>query len=387
MPTINGARPPLRLGPRGRRVFDVVLVLLLLAAAGATYSDGRLATALSVAQSLPLFARRSRPFAVFVAVAALSALQVVVLDRSIVGQLAFPIAIYSAARFGKVWQGRTALAVGLCAAVVASIDWDSTQIVGAIVALAAIVFAAWASGNNGRTRQVYLESLVERGEQMAAESAQRARLAAAQERTRIAREMHDVVAHGMSVMVVQADGARYASAADPELAVTTLAAIARTGRESLTEMRRLLGLLRGDDGAAELVPQPRLADLVPLVEQNREAGLTVELLPIEGSPPTPVDAATVPEGVQLTVYRVVQESLTNVRKHAGVNARATIVVSVDPSAVEVRVRDDGRGAAAPGGPGGFGLLGMRERVAVHDGRLDAGPAPGGGWLVQARIPL
>jgi signal transduction histidine kinase len=189
--------------------------------------------------------------------------------------------------------------------------------------------------------------------------------------------MHDVVAHGLSVMVVQADGARYAAAKDPDVAVGTLETISTTGREALTEMRRLLGLLR--DGDTGVAPQPGLDDVRHLVAEARAAGTRVDA-------DLPTTSPEVPDGVGLAAYRIVQESLTNVRKHAGPGATVALRVSVD-RAVEVEVRDDGRGAAAGSDGRGLGLTGMRERAAVHGGTLEAGPAPGGGFAVSARLPL
>jgi signal transduction histidine kinase len=202
-------------------------------------------------------------------------------------------------------------------------------------------------------------------------------LAARDERARIAREMHDVVAHGLSVIVVQADGARYAAEKDPDVAVGTLETIASTGRESLTEMRRLLGLLR--DGDTGVAPQPGLADVRHLVDEARALGTRVEAdLPDPGP--------EVPDGIGLAAFRIVQEALTNVRKHAGPGATVRVGVAVGPD-VRVEVRDDGRGAAAPADGRGLGLVGMRERATVHGGTLEAGPAPGGGFTVSARLPL
>jgi signal transduction histidine kinase len=179
------------------------------------------------------------------------------------------------------------------------------------------------------------------------------------------------------VIVVQADGARYAAAKDPDVAVGTLETISAAGREALTEMRRLLGLLReGDTG---VVPQPGLDDVRHLVDEARAAGTRV-------TADLPEPAPAVPDGVGLAAYRIVQEALTNVRKHAGPDARVAVRVAVD-RAVTVEVRDDGRGAAAHADGRGLGLVGMRERAAVHGGTLEAGPAPGGGFAVSARLPL
>jgi signal transduction histidine kinase len=226
----------------------------------------------------------------------------------------------------------------------------------------------------------------------------------AEERGRIARELHDVVAHSVSVMVVQAGAARRTMAASPDQATTALGQIESTGRQALVELRRLLGLLRdGDrgDGAA-LTPQPGLEHLESLAAAAREAGLPVEVT-VEGEP------RPLPAGVDLSAYRIVQEALTNSLKHAG-PARARVRVCYGREALEVQVTDDGRGersAARAGeglvvvtiGPdgvlelpgrrdgGGHGLIGMRERVALFGGTLEAGADPGGGYRVAARLPL
>ncbi len=245
------------------------------------------------------------------------------------------------------------------------------------VTIGAIVTAAWALGWAAQSRERYVASLVARAEQAERMAEREVELAARDERSRIAREMHDVVAHGLSVIVVQADGARYAAAKDPDVAVGTLETISATGREALTEMRRLLGLLReGDTGVA---PQPGLDDVRHLVDEARAAGMRV-------AADLPEPAPDVPDGVGLAAYRIVQEALTNVRKHAGPDAAVDVRVAVDRG-VAIDVRDDGRGAAARAEGRGLGLVGMRERAAVHGGTLEAGPAPGGGFAVSARLPL
>ena len=386
---------PWRLGPRGTRVFDVLLVSALVLPAfpfAFLVEQSLYPLGLSLLQIVPLFWRRRHPVAVFAVVAGASVLQAVTYDMPVWGQVAFPVALYAVARFASRRAGLICLLVGLCGAVVASWVWTSAQfaayppgleyidydmgledLLPYLLSITAIVLAAWALGSQGRIRRAYEQSLVDRGRQLALEAEQRAVLAATEQRTRIAREMHDVVAHGLSVMIVQADGARYAAAKDPDVAVRTLETVAAVGREGLTEMRRLLGLLRGSEDPA-LAPQPRLADLTSLVAVDDRVDLDL---------PDPLPDG--PDGVALTVFRLVQESLTNVRKHAGPNARATVRLRTGLDAVEVEVVDDGHGASA-GGSGGLGLLGMRERVEVHDGTLDVGPAPGGGWAVRARIP-
>lgn len=378
---------PWRLGPRGRRWFDVLLVAgLLLLVMGHVVAGQVPSVAFSVAELVPLLWRRRHAWPVFLAVAALSAAQAAVVAEPTVGQLAFPVAVYSVARWCPRWQGVTALMVGYAGAAVASTRWligfgagdlTASNLAPYGVTISAIVTAAWALGFAAQSREKYVASLVARAEQAERIAEREVELAARDERSRIAREMHDVVAHGLSVIVIQADGARYAAAKDPGVAVGTLETISTTGREALTEMRRLLGLLR--DGDTGVAPQPGLDDVRHLVDEARAAGTRVEA----DLPSAPVD---VPDGVGLAAYRIVQEALTNVRKHAGPGATASVRVAVGRQ-VEVEVRDDGRGAAAPSDGHGLGLVGMRERAAVHGGTLRAGPAPGGGFAVSARLPL
>ncbi|MEV7429768.1 sensor histidine kinase [Nocardioides sp. NPDC092400] len=386
-------RPPRRLGPRGRRWFDRLLVLGLLAPLALAAFGGDLAfLLLSAAAIVPLLWRRSHPVAVFWAVTAVHVLQVLAVDEPVLGQVAWPVAVYSVARHAPARHGWAALAVSALAAVTASLDWGGTgtdtqwsTVVANTMFLGAIAATAWALGTLGRTRQAYVDALVERSARVEREAAQQVALAGADERARIAREMHDVVAHGLSVIVVQADGARYAARTDPEVAARTLETVASTGREALTEMRRMLGLLRAEDdgGTPALRPQPGLADLDALVAEARTAGARVEAR-------LPDPAAVVPDGVGLTAYRVVQEALTNVRKHAGPDVAVRIEVAVTGSAggraVEVLVEDDGRGAAAADDGRGLGLLGMRERVGAHGGSVEAHARTGGGFSVSARIP-
>lgn len=372
-----------RLGPRGQRCFDALLAgtIVLLTLSAPLSGVGTVGTIAAFGQAVPLFWRRHHPDAVFAVVAVASALQALTVETPLVSQLAFPVAVYSVARFSSLVRGLVAMGVGLCAAVVSAVVWirgfDGEVTGGNVLAYAittgTIVVTAWALGALARTRRAYVDALVERGERLEREAAQQVALAASDERARIAREMHDVVAHGLSMIVVQADGARYAARRDPEVATTALEAIAATGRESLTEMRRMLGLLRSGEGT-ELRPQPGLADLAGLV-----VGEDVEAV-------LPDPATPVPDGTALTAYRVVQEALTNVRRHAGPGARVQVRVSVADE-VAVLVEDDGRGAAAANDGHGLGLAGMRERVAVHGGTVEAGPRAGGGWRVAARIPL
>ncbi|MEJ5915244.1 sensor histidine kinase [Pseudokineococcus sp. 1T1Z-3] len=242
-----------------------------------------------------------------------------------------------------------------------------------------LVVAAWSIGHLTRVRASHERALAERARLLEAERDQQAVIATAAERARIAREMHDVVAHSLSVVVAQADGGRYAARADPAAAVRALETIAGTGRQALGDMRGLLGVLRQDE-AARRTPQPGSGDVESLVAEVRAAGLDVRLEETGARRPLPPSPG-------LAVFRITQEALTNVLKHAGPQARALVRLRWLADAVEVDVLDDGRGAAAtPGHPGGQGLVGMRERAALVGGRVEAGPMPGGGWRVRALLP-
>ena len=242
----------------------------------------------------------------------------------------------------------------------------------------------------GRLRHARLETRRAREERfarLAVEREQELRLAAQAERARIAREMHDIVAHSLTVMVAQADGGRYAGAAEPAAATRALETIGETGRAALADMRRLLGVLRDDSDDEEpesspstLTPQPASGDLESLVEQVHASGLRVSLVRM-GTP------RTLPPGLGLTAYRICQEALTNVMKHSGPDPTVTVLVQWQPTSLGLEISDDGRGASADAEEGGHGLLGMRERAMMLGGTLTAGPRPGGGYRVRAQLPL
>ena len=240
---------------------------------------------------------------------------------------------------------------------------------------------AWLIGDNLRVRRAYMRELEERAIQLEREKEEQAALAVAQERGRIARELHDVVAHHVSVMVVQAAAAKRVAESDPAAAQEALTAVENAGRTALAEMRRMLEVLRAQE--AGLGPQPGLAELDRLITQVRDAGLPVELTH-EGDP------CCLPAGMDLAAYRIVQEALTNTVKHGG-KATAKVTIRHSPEALEIEVVDDGRGAAAPllagSTRGGHGLIGMRERVALFGGELRVGPVLPGGYRVYARLPI
>lgn len=215
----------------------------------------------------------------------------------------------------------------------------------------------------------------------AAESTAAAKaLAASEERARIAREMHDVVAHTLSVVVAQADGGRFASRQDPHAASRTLETIAEVSRSALTEMRALLGVLRTHDGDAELGPQPSIGDIPALVATARQGGLEVSYVTTGTPRPLPI-------GAGLALYRIAQEGLTNVRRHAGPNPKTYLQLTWGEDDVTLTVSDDGRGAAAADDGTGAGIEGMRQRATVFGGTLSAGPKAGGGFVLRARLPL
>ena len=252
------------------------------------------------------------------------------------------------------------------------------QVLGGGALFGGTSLLAWVLGDSMRYRRGYYAALEDRAARLEAERDAQAKVAAAAERARIARELHDVIAHHVSVMVVQADGARYALRSDPRTTETALAAIAGTGRQALTEMRRLLGVLRTAGDQAALAPVPGLGELRELLDQARGAGLAVTYT-LSGTP------RELPEGAELAAYRVVQESLTNTRKHAGLAASAAVTLRYEPDGLSVEVTDDGMATAAGDG-GGHGLAGMRERIEMYGGTVEAGPQAGGGFRVLARLP-
>ncbi|SEF28292.1 Signal transduction histidine kinase [Amycolatopsis pretoriensis] len=294
----------------------------------------------------------------------------------------YSVVVYAGRRQGLIFVG----AVVVSSAVQLALDQAEDELVLAIVFLAFGIALCWTLGEFVGARRAYDVEVEARLHLLETERDQATRIAVAEERGRIARELHDVVAHAVSVMVVQADGASYAIESNPELAQRALQTISETGRGALGELRRLLDVLRSDDADGEpRVPQPDAHAIADLADRMRTAGVPVEL--------ETDDLGDLPAGVSLGIYRIVQESLTNTLKHAGRGATAAVRVHRTGDLVEVLVSDDGAGRipqlAGPAQrlPGGNGLIGMRERAHVYGGTLDVGPAPGGGWQVRAELPV
>ncbi|GAA4362677.1 sensor histidine kinase [Paeniglutamicibacter cryotolerans] len=379
------------------KTIDLLLALGLLAIAlpatlsmGGTTVNGSSATLLAVPvtilQILPLAWRRSRPATAAAIITAAHLIQVIDLHEYLFSQVSVPIVIYSLAVYGKRWQSFAGLITGFIGAILATAAFSggggwATELLISFAGLALIVLVAWTFGDLARTRRLAMQTLEDRARRLEVERQQERDLAAADERSHIAREMHDIVAHSLSVIITQADGARYASEHDPGIARETLATISATGRGSLREMRRLLGVLRGDE-VASTRPLPSLGDVPDLIEASRKAGLAIDYT-ATGSP-----RRSLPAGAELTAYRAVQESLTNVIKHGGPAAAAGVALAWTGRGLELLITDDGRGAGALGDPAdsGQGLNGMIERVGLYDGFVEAGPAEAGGFRVHVAIP-
>jgi signal transduction histidine kinase len=371
------------LGSRLPRAIDVVIVVAIIAG-GMLHGPDSAAAGYgwlwSVGLSLPLLARRRWPVAVFAVLSVAAFVQWTTGVRTF-GDAALLVALYTLAASRPLVVtaiAQTVLEAGIALAVG---RWAGHAVLNAFIALSALATAASAIGINVRHRRALVTSLHERAARLEHERDQQGLLSAAAERSRIAREMHDIVAHNLSVMIALADGASYAVHDAPGRAEAAMQTASRTGRQALTEMRRLLGVLRDDDPAVEeRAPQPGLVQIDALVEQVRLAGLPVSYSQ-SGAPP-----AHVPAGLELAAYRIVQEALTNSLKHAGAGAAAAVSLAWEPNRLCVEVRDTGN-AADPSAAEGGGLRGMRERAAVYDGTLEAGPCRLGGWQVRTELLL
>jgi signal transduction histidine kinase len=359
---------------RHPNLVDVVLVLALAAGyvGGAAHNhEWTGGVPLATLQVAPLLVRRRYPRTVLAVVTAMWIVYIAAVGG--VPPVATAVAVYTvAANLPRTEALRTG-AFAVAASTIAPLglgEWN--RAFGDLIPLV----AAWVIGDNLGTRRAYTRALEERAERLEREQeAERAR-AVAEEQARISRELHDVIAHNVSVMVVQAAAANDVFDSRPERAREALRAIEASGRTALAELRRLLGVVRGD--GADYAPQPGLDRLDELVAQVRAAGLAVAVS-VEGAP------RPLPTGIDLSAYRVVQEALTNTLKHAHAT-RADVSLRYGSDELDVEVRDDGSGAGNGDG-GGRGLIGMRERVTAFGGSLVAGPAGTGGFAVEARFPL
>ena len=350
----------------------VIEIANLFLVAGPEHHD--VATvSLLIASALPIVFWRRAPFAVSLVIAAVT-IALAVLDMPHLG-LGMLAAVFAVA----LWAGPRARKASLClllvgVPVVPLLTNDASSIPKNI----AFYAAAWIFGALLRERRAYTQVLEQRMQELEREREEKAALAAEAERTRIARELHDVLTHSVSVMVIQAQAAQ-AAAGDAEQVAGALTRIETVGKESLVELRRLLQRLRTDDDTPLHAPTPGLAQLDELLGEVRAAGLDVSLA-LDG------EARPLPASVDLSAYRIVQEALTNTLRHAG-NVATQIVLRYRPDEFTLEVRDDGRAEPAGQAEAGHGLAGMRERVALVGGTLVAEDLPGGGFLVAARMPL
>jgi signal transduction histidine kinase len=339
-----------------------------------------LSTVLLVA---PLALRRRYPVGSFAAVMLACGLELLLVDEFLAANAAALVALYSLVAYAPRRLAVAGAAVAYAGTVPFALHFDDLVEAGILAWLVLCVHLTLAIVLGDRRRVALTEraAIEDRARLLAAELEHQAALATALERERIARELHDVVGHALAVVVAQADGGRYAARSDPGAAVGVLDTISATARDALAEMRRAVGALRDQEGEeAPLRPAAGAEDLGALVERTREAGLTVDLAE-EGSP------RPLAPGASLTIYRVAQEALTNVLKHAGTGTHATVALRWAGDEVELVVRDDGSGDGKPSADGtGRGLAGMRARVEPRGGTLTAGPRPEGGFEVRARIP-
>ncbi|GAB3164841.1 sensor histidine kinase [Myceligenerans halotolerans] len=369
----------------------------------------------SVLMMVPMAWVRTRPVASTAAMLVLAlthmALAVPVLMPV---DLMLPYSLYGLTAYGPRWGPRAGIIAAAAGCLLLFLEIklllgdDNGAAEGAGTFAFLIFCTAWALGLFRRSRRAMLDALRDRAERLQLESDQQAAIAAGAERARIAREMHDVVAHSLSIVIAQADGGRYAARSDPAAATRALDTIAETGRAALADMRKILGVLRTSpppggvpgsgapalsgeqgsggqgDGPAPIAPQPDVTQIEALVEQSRSDGLRVSYARIG-------EERQLPPGIGLNIYRVAQEALTNVRKHAGPSPRVTVLIRWGEREIELTVSDDGRGLASntqPGAPGaGYGLVGMRERAELFGGRLTAGPRSGGGFQVRFVVPV
>lgn len=382
-------------------LFDVVLAAVLTATFGmagdpfSSYYAGPdiLALLAGLLMTAPLALRRTHPLVMLGIMTLAGAIQLVGFQGPSPSLVAVPIGAYSIARWLPGSKSRIVIYLGLIASAVGPgvwvFGWSGASFFSSVPAFSMLFITCFAAVAGpyllGRRRLEATQAANERQlasvaayEAEVARREQETRITEARVRSEIARELHDVVAHSLSVIIVQADGGKALTAKKPEAAAEALETIAETGREALTEMRRIVGVLRNDPNQrADFAPNPGLLDIPAMVSK---AGDRVELH-IDGTPPV------VPATLGLTAYRVVQEGVTNFLKHAGPDAHARVSIAYAPTGIDIEVADNGRGIHATSDGGGHGLRGMHERVSSMGGMLNAGPGLGGGYLVRASLPV
>mgnify|MGYP000011021407 FL=1 len=375
------------------RAADGLLALMIVAAAIPAHLAGKTSvndpnqldptwwTVLFVlAGTAPLYWRRTHSLVVGVVVitAEVFALFIGIGGAAFIGSV---VAVYSiGAHTNGVGRTRVASTIAVMVGLLFVAGWiDGLSLLDEFISTGVLLITAFVLGDNLQRRRQQNASLAERADRAEREQGLLAEQRVAAERTRIARDLHDVVAHSVSVMVIQAAAARRSLAHSPDLAATALETIESTGRQTMTELRSILGVLRTDSDSisAPPSPQPSLSHLENIAGLD---DLPVELT-IDG------DVRALPVGVSVTGFRLIQEALTNVRRHAGSVGTVKISLRISEGSIAIEVIDDGRGAGSLPGPDGFGIVGMRERVAAAGGTMNAGPRPGGGWQVRANLPV
>lgn len=351
------------------------------------YADGVAAgvglVAVSAVVCAPYLLRRRYPLVVLGIMLVAACIQLMLGAPILAADAMLLFAVYNVATRYLWWVSLTGALLAVVWLLIAVIPYRGEDVidVGQLGVLIVVTLWVWTWGTLGRIRRQYIAGLRDRAEQAERERETNAQIAVAGERARIAREIHDIVSHSLSVVVVMSDGAAAKVDTEPERAKTAMLGVRDTGRTALAEMRRMLGVLREDEPGSD-APQPGLPQLDSLIDQSRAAGMPVDFT-VSG------ESAPLSQGAELTVFRAVQEALTNVRKHAGPNVtHVDVTLTYRLDEIEVRVTDDGHGPgdATTAVPGGHGLIGMRERVAAHGGTLSTGPRAGGGFEVVAVLP-
>jgi signal transduction histidine kinase len=388
LPMTEGLWPPLaivaRFATRRPLAYDVAVMLAVNVATSVPLLVGNenrpWVWLLDQAMVLPLVLRRRHPSGVFAFMSAVALLQWS-LNVPLAAAFALPLALFTVAAQQSRTRALVAAAALEVGVVLASVRFAPARdgLIGSLVLLSGLVLAGLFGGIALSTHRAYLESMVDRTRRLELERDQQAHIAATAERTRIAREMHDIVAHSISVIIALADGAALSNDQGTRQSTEAMCKVSETGRQALAEMRRLLGVLRDDATHNDLAPQPGIARLDDLVNAVRATGLPVNLVVSGTRQPMPASA-------EATVYRIVQEGLTNTMKHAADPSEVMLTLDWAADGLLIEITDDGRGGG--GQPlDGHGLTGMAERTAMFGGCVSAGPVPGGGWRVSARLPV